>query len=444
VNRPDTQYAKVNGLNIAYQVVGDGSFDLLYIPGFVSNVELGWDEPLFCRWVERLTSFCRLITFDKRGTGMSDPVATNELPTLEQRMEDVSGVLAAVGSERVAFLSHSEGGNLAVLFAATYPDRVIALVTTGIFAKRIWSPDYPWAPKPENREAEIADLERQWGGYEWLEQYVPSCVADEAFKRRLANYFRRSASPGAAAALIRMNTQIDVRAVLPSVRCPTVVLVRSEDRDVTVEENRWIASQIPGARMVELPGQDHIPWVGESDVMLDEIQEFLTGARGPAAHDRVLTTLLFVDVVSSTEHLVEVGDLEWRDQQTRFDAEGRRQIERYRGRLIDTAGDGFFASFDGPARAIQAAIAMREGAARDGLRIRAGIHTGEVEPSGYKLTGIAVHVGARILGLAAPNEILISRTVRDLISGSGIALVDRGSHMLKGLPEPWQVYGVAN
>jgi pimeloyl-ACP methyl ester carboxylesterase len=439
---PETHYADVDGIHIAYQVVGDGPFDLVHIPGFVSNVELAWEEPSYEHFLRRLSSFARLITFDKRGTGMSDRLPTDRLPSLEERMDDIRAVLDEVGSERVALLGHSEGGNLSVLFAATYPERTIALVTTGIFATRIWSPDYPWAPTPEQRAHDIEEIERDWGGTSWLEHLVPSCARDHAFKQQLARYFRRSASPGAAAALMTMNTQIDIRAILPAIRVPTLIVHRTGDRDAHIEEGRWIATQIPGARFVELPGEDHIPWVGDADGLLDVVEEFFTGAPAVTSAERQLTSLLFTDLVDSTGRLSQVGDRAWRDTLDRHHRDVRRQLVRYRGRELDTAGDGFLASFDGPGRAIHAAIAIRDGADRDGLAVRAGVHTGEVEIHGPKFAGIAVHVGARIAAMAGPGEILVSRTVRDLVAGSGLIFVDRGLHSLKGVPDDWQLYAV--
>jgi pimeloyl-ACP methyl ester carboxylesterase len=440
---PETQYAKSGELNIAYQVVGDGPFDLLHIPGFVSNIELAWEEPTCASFLERLASFSRLILFDKRGTGMSDRVPNDELPTLEERMDDVRAVLDAVGTERVALLSNSEGGNLATLFAATYPERTRALVTTGMFATRIWSADYPWAPTPEERERDIQETERDWGNASWLEHLAPSVADDDAFGRRLATYFRRSASPGAAAALLRMNTQIDIRHVLPTIRVPTLIIHRTGDRDANIEEGRWIAAQIPGARFLELPGDDHIPWVGDADRLLDEVEEFLTGTRPLRDHDRVLSTVLFTDIVGSTERARELGDRRWSELVTAHHARVRQELGRFRGREIDAVGDGFFASFDGPARAIRAACAIRDEVRELGLEIRAGLHTGECELMREKIGGIAVHTGARVAAAAGPGEVLVSSTVRDLVAGSGIAFVDRGEHQLKGVGT-WHLYAVSD
>jgi class 3 adenylate cyclase len=439
---PETRYTKSGDFNIAYQVVGEGPLDLVYVSGWISNVELAWEEPTYARFLRRLASFSRLITFDKRGTGLSDPVPLNALPTLEERMDDLRAVLDAVGSERTALFGHSEGGNMSVLFAAAHPQRTVALVTFGIFAKRIWSPDYPWAPTPEARRQTILQLEREWGAGMDLGELAPS--ADGAFKRRLATYLRRSASPGAAVALLRMNTEIDTRAVLPTIGVPTLVLHRTGDLDANVEEGRWIASQIPGARFVELAGVDHLPWVGDQDAVLDEVQEFLTGVRASAEPDRVLATVLFTDIVGSTERASELGDRRWRELLEQHHAVVRRQLERHQGQEVDTAGDGFLATFDGPARAIRCARAIG-GALRElGLDVRAGLHTGECALLGGKVAGVAVHTGARVAAQARPGEVLVSQTVKDLVAGSGIEFEDRGTHELKGVPGEWRLYAVSD
>ena len=442
---PVTRYAKAGELSIAYQVVGEGPFDLLWIPGWVSNVELAWEEPLLAHFFERLARFSRLILFDKRGTGLSDRVPTDELPALDERLDDVVAVLDAVGSERAALLSHSEGGNLALLFAATFPDRTIALVTAGIYAKRLWSEDYPWAPTPEEREIEIGRVEHEWGTNMDVAHYAPTVAGDEGFARRLATYFRRSASPGAAAALLRMNTRIDVRSVLPTIRVPTLVLHRVDDRDTNVEEGRWIASRIPGARFVELPGDDHLPWVGDTDGLLDVVEEFLTGVRpAPEADaDRVLATVLFTDIVGSTERAAALGDRAWARLLEQHHEVVRRELGRFRGREVDTAGDGFLAWFDGPARAVRCALAAAAAVRSLGLEVRAGVHTGECELVGDSLRGIAVHTGARIAAEAAPGEVLVSRTVTDLVAGSGLVFEQRKDVELKGLTGTWRLYAAA-
>jgi len=435
-----TRYAHSGNCSLAYQVVGDGPFDLLWVPGFVSNVELAWEEPLLARYLDRLASFSRLILFDKRGTGLSDRLPIEQLPTLEERLEDVIAVLDAAGSERAALLGHSEGGNLAVLFAATYPSRTIALVTAGIFAKRVWSADYPWAPTPEQRARDIETLERNWGMDADVEHLAPSAALDSAFGRRLAAYFRRSASPGAAGALMRMNTQIDVRAVLPTIRVPTLMLHRVGDRDAAVAEGRWIAAQIPGARFMELPGEDHIPWAGDQDRLLDEVQEFLTGTPRAAVADRVLTTVLVTDIVGSTERAIQLGDRAWSALVDEHHALVRGELTKFRGREIDTAGDGFLATFDGPARAVRCACAVVDAVRGLGLEVRAGVHTGEVELIGDRVRGIAVHTAARVAALAGPGEVLVSSTVTGLVAGSGLQFMDRGEHPLKGVPGVWRMY----
>jgi class 3 adenylate cyclase len=435
---PETRYAKSGDVNIAYQVVGDGPFDLVYVPGWVSNVGLMWEDPSHAHLLQRLASFSRLLLFDKRGTGLSDPVPLDRLPTLEQRMDDVRAVMDAAGSERAAIFGSSEGGLMSVLFAATYPERTLALVAAAIYAKRIRSPDYPWAPTPEARAAEIEEIERTWGGEMDISDLAPS--ADEGFKRRAVSYLRRSASPGAAVALLRMNTQIDVRHVLPTIRVPTLVLHRTGDRDVRVDEGRWIAAQIPDARFVELAGDEHLIWAGDVDEVVDEVEEFLTGSRPVRDADRVLATVLFSDVVSSTERAAEVGDRRWRQLLDAHYTIVKRELERFRGRLVDTAGDGFLATFDGPARAVRCAAAIGRRARELGIELRSGVHTGEVELAGDAVRGLAVHVGARVASRAEPGEVLVSSTVRDLVAGSGLVFEARGEHELKGVPGTWRLF----
>jgi len=441
VDVPETRYAKSGDLSIAYQVVGEGPLDLIYVPGWISNVELMWDEPAHAHVLDRLASFSRLILFDKRGTGLSDPVPLDRLPTLEERMDDVRAVLDAVECEQAALFGFSEGGLMSVLFAATYPERITALALFGVFAKRIWSPDYPWAPTPEARAREIEELERNWSKRMDLDTLAPS--EDEAFKNRLATYFRRSASPGAAVALLRMNTQIDVRDVLPSIHAPTLVLHRSDDLDVNIAEGRWVAQQIPGAKFVELPGDAHTLWGGDTDSVVDEIEEFLTGARRGPDPDRVLATVLFTDIVGSTEQATRLGDRRWRELLERHHVLVRKELERFNGRELDTAGDGFLATFDGPARAIRCAYAIGKGVRGIGLEVRAGVHTGECELFADKVAGLAVHTGARIVGEAQAGEVLVSQTVTHLVAGSGISFEDRGAHELKGVGA-WHLYSVVD
>jgi pimeloyl-ACP methyl ester carboxylesterase len=436
---PETRYAKSGDINIAYQVVGEGPFDLVYVPGWVSNVELLWEKPKPARFLERLASFSRLILFDKRGTGMSDRVSTDRLPTLEQRMDDVRAVLDAVGSESAALLGHSEGGGMSVLFAATYPERSRALVLVGAFAKRLRTDDYPWAPSLEERLETIEEVERDWGAGLDITNYAPH--EDPALLEWYSTYLRRSASPGAAAALLRMNSEIDTRHILPTIRVPTLVLTRTGDQDVTVDEGRWLASQVPDARFVELPGNEHVLWAGDQDGLLAEIEEFLTGTRSAPDYDRVLSTVLFTDIVGSTERARDLGDRGWHEVLDEHHTRVRGVLEQYRGREVDTAGDGFFASFDGPARAIRAACAIREGVQALDIQIRAGLHTGECELMRDKIGGIAVHTGARVAAAAEPGEVLVSSTVKDLVAGSGIVFADRGERELKGVGS-WRLYSV--
>jgi class 3 adenylate cyclase len=423
-------------------VVGEGTLDLILVHGWVSNIDLQWDELHLSRFLGRLASFARLITFDKRGTGLSDRVPIKELPTLEERMDDLRAVMDASGSERPALFGVSEGGALCLLFAATHPERVRAVLTFGSYARRVWSPDYPWAPTPERREAEYAETLATWGTAADMETIFPSMVGNVAFREWIGAYFRGSASPSAAVALLRMNTLADIRSVLPTIRVPALIMNRIEDGDVKSDEARFIASQIPGATLKLFAGADHVPWVGQTEDILGEIEQFLTGARHTDPGDRVLATILSTDIVGSTELVAQFGDRTWRDLLERHHAMVRHELERYRGREIDTAGDGFFAAFDGPARAIRCAKAVVDEAAGLGFELRAGLHTGECEVLDGKLAGIAVHTAARVATAASPGEILVSSTVRDLVAGSGISFVDRGERSLKGLPELLRLFAV--
>jgi class 3 adenylate cyclase len=431
------QYARSGDVNIAYEVVGDGPLDIVLVPGFVSHLELDWEEPRSARFLERLASFSRLIRFDKRGTGLSD--RPGGLPDLETRMDDVRAVMDTVGCERAALFGYSEGGPLCVLFAATYPERTIALVLYGTYAKRRDpTDDYPWAPTREERERYAADIEHAWAWEADLRRVAPT--ADDGMAVWWARRAHAAASPGAARDLILMNSEIDVRHVLPTVQAPSLVLHRTGDNDSHCEEGRWIAGQIPGARFVELPGNDHAPWI-DPEQILEEVQEFLTGTRPAPDPDRVLTTLLFTDIVGSTEHAASLGDRRWRDLVEEHNALVRRELERFRGHEVDTAGDGFFATFDGPARAVRAACAIRDGVRQLGLEIRAGVHTGECEVAGDAVRGIAVHAAARVASRANAGQVLASSTVRDLVAGSGLEFEDRGSVELKGVGE-WTLYEV--
>jgi pimeloyl-ACP methyl ester carboxylesterase len=439
-----SRYAKSGSVNIAYQVVGDGPRDLVYVPGWVSNIDVMWEEPSMARFLDRLQGFSRLILFDKRGTGMSDAVPDDQLPGLDVRMDDLRAVMDAVGSQRATLLGHSEGGSMSILFAATYPERTEGLILAGCYAKRVWSPDYPWAPTPEVRAADIAETERTWGDPDALPEWLaPSRMHDRSFREWLARYLRLGSSPRAAAHLLEMNTLIDTRSVLPSVQAPTLCLYRTGDADVNVEEGRWIADRIPGATFVEIAGSDHLLNAAGAEQMLDEIEEFMTGQRSAAPPDRALATVMFTDIVGSTETAARLGDASWRELLGRHNDAVRAEVVRFRGRVIGTQGDGFLATFDGPARGILAAQAVIDAVAALGLEVRAGLHTGEIELLDDDVAGLAVHIGARVAALAGSGEVLVSRTVKDLVAGSGIEFEDRGTHRLKGIPDEWAVYAAA-
>jgi pimeloyl-ACP methyl ester carboxylesterase len=432
---PEIRYAKSDGVNIAYQVTGEGP-PVVLVSGFVSHLELDWAEPRSAYFLERLSSFSTLVRFDKRGTGLSD--RPGGLPDLETRMDDMRAVLDAEGIERAALFGYSEGGPMCVLFAATYPERTTAVVVYGSYAKR-QDPDddYPWAATSEERAVYAAEVERAWGEEGDLGKLAPH--ADEALARWWGARGRAAASPGAARDLILMNSSIDVRDVLPAVRVPALVLHRTGDLDSQAAEGRYIADRIPDARFVELSGDDHLPWI-DADQILDEVEQFLTGARRGPAHDRVLATVLFTDVVHSTDRAVEVGDRAWRELLSRHDALVTDVVGRYGGTVVDTAGDGVLARFDGPARSVRAAGAIISAMRGLGLEVRAGVHTGEVELTADGIAGIAVHVGARISALAQSGQVLVSSTVKDLVAGSGLEFRDAGETELRGVPGSWRLY----
>ncbi len=434
---PETRYAKSGDVNIAYQVVGDGPFDLVWVPGWVSHLEHDWDEPSSARFLNRLASFSRLIRLDKRGTGLSDRVSPAELPTLEERMDDVRAVMDAVGSERAALLGASEGGSLGALFAATYPERTTALV---LYAANARHPAHDLTA--EQLQPILDAFERSWGQGMALPMWAPSRADDPQLKEWGARFERLGASPGAAVALFRMAAAIDIRHVLPAIRVPTLILHRTGDQALPVMDSRYMAEQIPGAKYVELPGIDHWWFVGDSDAILDEIQEFLTGVRPGPEPDRVLATVLFTDIVGSTQRAAELGDRRWHDLLDSYYGLARRELGRSRGREIKTTGDGFLATFDGPARGIRCACAVSDSVGQLGLAIRAGLHTGECEMMGEDVGGIAVHIGARVVAEATAGEVLVSSTVKDLVAGSGIGFEDRGHHALKGVPDEWRLFAV--
>ncbi|MBM2824112.1 MAG: Adenylyl cyclase [Thermoleophilia bacterium] len=431
------RYARSGDVNIAYQVTGDGPFDLVLVPGFFSHLEIDWEHPEHARFLDRLGSFARLIRFDKRGTGLSD--RSVGIPDLEARMDDVRAVMDAAASDRAALFGYSEGGPMCVLFAAMYPERTRALVLHGSYAKRIWSDDYPWAPTWAERVENAAEIERTWGENVELATMIPH--ADPAMAAWFQRRGRASLSPAGARDLILMNSKPDVREVLPSVQCPTLVLHRTGDLDCPVEGGRYMAERIPGARFVELPGDVHVPWV-DMDSMLDEVEEFLTGARPTPTTSRVLATILFTDIVGSTDRLSELGDVAWGALLDRHHTTVRRELERFGGVEADTTGDGFLALFDGPARAIRSALAIHEALRNIGLDVRAGVHTGEVEQASDRPHGIAVHLAARVLGAAGAGEVLVSSTTHDLVEGSGLEFEDRGEHVLKGVEGARRLYAV--
>jgi pimeloyl-ACP methyl ester carboxylesterase/DNA-binding winged helix-turn-helix (wHTH) protein len=440
--RPETMYARSGEVNIAYQVVGDAPLDLVFVMGWVSHLEYFWREPSFARFLTRLASFSRLILFDKRGTGLSDRVPISRLPTLEQRMDDVRAVMDAVGSERAALIGVSEGGPMCSLFAATYPEKTLALVMIGTYAKRVRAEDYPWAPSPEERQLFFEEMRRDWGGPVGIEERAPSVAHDPRFREWWATYLRMGASPGAALALTQMNAEIDVRQVLPSVHVPTLVIHRAEDQCLKAEEGRYVARSIPGARYVELPGRDHLPFVGDQDAILDEVEEFLTGARHAHEPDRVLATVLFTRIADSRERTARLGAGRWQGLVERLRAYVRKEIEWFRGREIDMVGDRPLAIFDGPARAVRCAYAIVEYASRLGVEMRAGLHTGECDVVDGKVSGVAAEIGVRVAHKAAAGEVLVSNTVKDLVAGSGIGFEDRGAHTLGRVLGEWRLFGV--
>jgi pimeloyl-ACP methyl ester carboxylesterase len=426
---PVTRYAKSGDVSIAYQVLGDGPIDLVFVMGWVSHLDYFWREPSFARFLTRLASVARLILFDKRGTGLSDRVS--ELPTLEQRMDDVRAVMEAVGSRRAALLGVSEGGPLCSLFATTYPDRTLALVMIGTYAKRLWAADYPWAPTRAERERFFAEIREHWGGPVGIEARAPSRADDPVFRDWWATYLRMGASPGAALTLTQMNAEIDIRHVLPAIRVPTLVLHRTDDLCLKVEEGRYVAERIPGATFVELPGHDHLPFVGDQDGMLEAIEAFLNRTYHDHDSDRVLATVLSAHVAVAAGQPGPDGT---------FDAHVRREIEWFRGRALHAGDTAYTAAFDGPARAIRCAASMAASAPRFGRTVRVGLHTGECEVDGAGLRGPAVDM-ARALGThAAAGDVLVSRTVKDLVAGSGLSFVDRGIERLGVDEQRWRVF----
>ena len=438
---PPTQYAKSGDSSIAYQVVGDGPIDLVLVLGFATHLELQWEMPPIARFLERISSFSRLILFDKRGTGLSDPVT--EVPTLEQRIDDVRAVMDAAGSKRAALFGVSEGGPMSALFAATHPDRVTALVLHGAMGRTTEAPDYPWAsPAEALRESAAEFIAPYWGRQPEgiMELFAPSLVGEPQALELTARFERSAASPAMVQQIFEMFLDIDVRAILPTIHIPTLVVHRRGDRVVNRRAGKELAAQIQGARYVELPGIDHLPWAGDAEGVLGEIEEFLTGARSAPEPDRVLATVMFTDIVGSTERAAQLGDARWRELLSAHQAAVRGALTRFRGREVKTLGDGSLATFDGPARAIRCGHAISEAARSSGLEVRIGLHSGEVELMGDDVGGIAVHIASRIGALAAADEVLVSSTVKDLVAGSGIRFADRGTKQLKGISDERRVF----
>jgi pimeloyl-ACP methyl ester carboxylesterase len=434
----EVRFTRSGGVDVAYRVVGEGPIDLVYVEGSLTHLEVEWDIPQIRRYFERIASFSRLILFDKRGVGMSDrvPGAT----TLEERMDDIRAVMDAVGSERAAVLGESEGGPLGMLFAAAHPERTVALILLGAEVRERRDDDWPWGELTDEQfEAAMTTFPERWGKGMGFQHYFPSIGDVEWGRRLLARLQQHAGTPSSAEAFIRMAFDIDVRHVAPTINVPTLILHSVEDRVCHVENARFLARTIPGAKYVELPGGDHIP-ILEPDHAVAEIREFLTGTRESSASDRVLATVLFTDLVGSTARAVEVGDHRWRDLVEQHHAAVRRELGRFDGREVDTAGDGFFATFDGPARAIRCARAIIEAVRPLGLDVRAGLHTGEVELADGKVAGIAVNIGARVAARADAGEVLVSSTVKDLVAGSGIEFDDRGTASLKGVPGEWRLF----
>jgi class 3 adenylate cyclase len=436
--QPETRYARSGDLHIAYQVFGAGPVDLVLVPGFISNVEETWDNPSAARWLERLGRFARVIAFDKRGTGLSDRVGS--VPSLDERMDDARAVMDAAHSERAVLLGISEGGSLATVFAASHPDRCTSLILYGAFAKFSG-----WYPTEEKLAAFYRYVEEKWGTGESVEKYAPSMADDAGFKKIWARHERVGATPAAAKALMRMNQEIDISGVLSAIRVPTLVIHRTGDIAVGVEDGRFLAQHIPSARLAEFAGVDHLPYIGENaDDIADEIQEFVTGSRPAVEVDRVLATVLLTDIVDSTKRVSDLGDRRWRTLLDQHDGLVRQEIARFRGREVKSLGDGVLATFDGPARAVRCAAAIVQETRSLGLQVRCGLHTGEIEFKGQDIAGIAVHMAARIAAQAQGDQVLVSSTVRDLVAGSGLRFVDEGARSLKGLSDEVRVFSVVD
>ena len=438
---PGIAYAKSRGLSIAYSVAGEGPFDLVMVPGFVSHLEGAFGQPQIARSMRRLASFARVIVFDKPGTGLSDPAAGPS--TLEERMDDLTAVLDAAGVERAALFGISEGALMSALFAATHPAKTRALVMYGSYARGLADEDYPWAPEREQVDLGAEMIEEEWGTGVMLEVYAPSMLGDPDFANWWAQYQRMAASPGMAKATAQLAAEVDIRDILPAISVPTLVLHRTGDSLWPIEGARFIAEQIPDAQFVECEGIDHFPFAGDAEAIISEVEAFLTGSQHEPDPERQLLTVLFTDIVDSTQRGADMGDRRWRELLEGHDEIVREQLGRYRGREVKTTGDGFLATFDGPARGIGCARAIATAVRGLGIEVRAGLHTGECEIRGDDIAGITVNIGARISALAGPGEVLVSGTVKDLVVGSDIGFESRGTEALKGVPGEWPVFSVA-
>jgi class 3 adenylate cyclase/pimeloyl-ACP methyl ester carboxylesterase len=439
---PATKYARSGDVHIAYQVAGDGPIDLVWVPTWIWQVEHVWEEPSIARLFGRLGSFARLIMFDRRGSGLSDPVIG--APTLEEQMDDVVAVLDAVGSERVAIMAMLEAGSMASMFAATHPERTSALILYEATPKMTAAPDYEWPPTREEREQHLEGVQESWGQGNWILSLAQNTGENERLRRWAGRLERLAASPSTAMAFFRMHSEIDVRPILPSIQAQTLVLHRPKDPFIDIRHSRYLAEHIPNARLVELPGAETLPFSSHQDALIDEVEEFLTGARHAPDPERILATVMFSDIVDSTRRAAELGDRRWRELLESLEGVFRQELARFRGRAVKTMGDGFLATFDGPARGIRCATAIREAAqSQYGVQVRSGLHTGEIEVMGDDVGGIAVHIGARVGSIAGPGEVLVSGTVKDLVVGSGIPFEDRGERALRGVPGEWRLWAVA-
>jgi pimeloyl-ACP methyl ester carboxylesterase len=443
---PETRYATTaDGFHIAHASMGEGP-DLIFIPGMMSNVELFWEDPDASRFFGRLSRFVRVTVLDKRGTGLSDPVPNDDLPPIEVRIDDVRAVMDAIGAKQAFLAGHSEGGQNCAVFAATYPERTLGLILLSSDVRGAWAPDHAWGMKQDEFEEEMQLIERGWGTGEYMasffSQIMPSLAEDEGARQRFSRFWRRSASTAAAMAINQMWWDTDIRAVLPAISVPTLIVWRSGSP--WAPESRYLVEHLPHARAVEIDGPDHVPWAGDTEPFLTEIEEFVTGTRPPVEPDRVLATVLFTDIVGSTEKAAAIGDAKWRKLLDAHHAVVRAELERSRGKEVDTAGDGFLATFDGPARAVRCSLAIIRSLRDLGLEVRAGVHTGEIELRGDDVAGLAIHIGARVAAIAGPSEVLVSSTVKDLTAGSGLTFEDAGEHELKGVPDRWRLYRVVS